>query len=272
MQKVRKIFVASAHRVSGESNSFQYQLDNDVECGTAERQCHIAITGVSLPHSWYGVQENLNNRLYFRENGNSNNGSDHIVEIESGNFSLAALANKISQKMNNAASAGASYAVTFSSTTNTISIVQSNGFGFRVYTDQELRTTGMVDANPIENPKSINGILNPPAFTSYNATWTSHICSIARVTDVYLRSSTLARGYSTISPQGRRDCLKKIPVTSDFGTVIHTDNSYEVADLHELQGTIRSFDISITDVNGSLIKMGSLDWSFCISIVYGPLE
>ena len=271
MQKVRKIFVSSAHRVSGTPSSFTTQLPVDVECGTPEQQCHIAITGVSLGHSWYGVQD-LNNKLYFRENGNANAGTDHIVVIEPANYTSAALANKISQKMNNVATAGASYAVNFSSSTSTITVVQNNGSGFRVYTDQELRTTGPVDGLPIAVPQSINGILNPPPFVAYAATWTSGIVSIARVMDVFIRSSTLARGYSTIDPQGRRNVLKKIPVTVDFGHVIHTDNSYEVADLHALTGTIRSFDVSLTDLNGSELNLGNLDWSFAISLVYGPLE
>ena len=178
MQRIRKIFVSSAHRVSGSASSFMYQLPIDVEAGSPQEQCHLAITGVSIPHSWYGINSS-NNLLYFRENGNSNTGTDHIVTIEPGNYTSASLANKISQKMNNVATGGASYAVQFSATTSTISIVQSNGFGIRVYTDQELRTTGPVDAQPIPVPRSINGILNPPPFSSYAATWTSGIVSVA---------------------------------------------------------------------------------------------
>ena len=118
-QKVRKIFVSSAHRVSGSSSQFVYQLPVDIEVGNSEQECHLAITGVSLPHSWYGVQD-LNSKLYFRENGNSNSGTNHIVTIEPGNYTSAALANKISQKMNNVATGGASYAVNYSSTTSQI--------------------------------------------------------------------------------------------------------------------------------------------------------
>ena len=272
MQKVRKIFVSSAHRVGGTSSNFLYSLPIGVEAGNSEKQCHIAITGCSIPHSWYGIQDDLNNLLYFRENGTTNAGTDHIVAIESSNYTLAALSNKISQKMNNVATGGASYAVNFSSSTHKITIVQSSGQGFRIYTNQELRSNGMVDSLPIENPKSINSILNPPPFISYAATWSSGICSIARVADIFLRSSALGKGYSTLDPQGRRDCLKKIPVLVDFGQMIHTDHSYETADCHELSGNIRYFDISITDINGSIIDLGNLDWSFCISIIYGALE
>ena len=269
--KVRKIFASSAHRVSGSSSQFVYQLPIDIEAGSVEQECHLAITGCSIPHSWYGVQD-ANNRLYFRENGNSNAGTDHILVIEPSNYTLASLANKMSQKMNNVATSGASYAVTYSSATSAITVVQSNGFGFRIYTDQELRTTGMVDSVPITQPKSINSILNPPSLSAYSATWTSGICSIARIMDVYIRSSALGRGYSTIDPLGRRDCLKKVPVTVDFAHVIHTDGMYEVADLHEINGTIRAFDISVTDVNGSLIDLGNIDWTFSISLIYGSPE
>ena len=82
----------------------------------------MAITGVLLPHSWSGVQD-LTDKLYFRENGNSNSGTNHIVTIEPGNYTSAALANRISQKMNNVATAGASYAVNYSSTTSQITMM-----------------------------------------------------------------------------------------------------------------------------------------------------
>ena len=66
--------------------------------------------------------------------------------------------------------------------------------------------------------------------------------------------------------------LKKVPVTVDFGHVIHTDGSFETSDLHEISGTIRTFDTQLTDINGTEIALGNLEWSYCISLVYGPLE
>ena len=89
---------------------------------------------------------------------------------------------------------------------------------------------------------------------------------------MYIRSSVLGRGYSTLDPQGRRNTLKKVPVTVDFGAYIHTDGDYQVADLHQIDGTIRTFDVSLTDENGSEIDLGSIDWSFAISMVYGSPE
>ena len=50
MQRIRKIYVNSSHRVSGTPSSFKYELPVDVDRG---EKAHLSITSVSLPHIWY---------------------------------------------------------------------------------------------------------------------------------------------------------------------------------------------------------------------------
>ena len=269
MQKIRKVFVNSAHRVSGTSSNAVFQLPIDIECGNDGEICHICLTGISLPHIWYGIQENVNNLLYFREAGTH---TEHVIAIPPGSYSSASLANKIQIEMNKVATGGATYTVQFSNNTNKITITQNNGSGFRVYSDHELRNDGTVDGLPIDTPKSINAILNTPPFSGYLASWSSGLVSVNRIHEVYIRSSALAKGYSTIDPRGVRNCLRKLNVDVDFGGIIVTDHSFETADLHQFSGVIRRFDIQITDVNGSILDIGEVPWSFSISIVYGPID
>ena len=97
MQRIRKIYVNSSHRVSGTPASFRYELPIDVNVGD---KAHLAITSVSLPHIWYGVQAGVNNKLYVREIHPSNSALsvNRVLELDSGNYSSSALANAISQK------------------------------------------------------------------------------------------------------------------------------------------------------------------------------
>jgi hypothetical protein len=265
MQRVRKIYVCSSHRVAGTSpNNFEIELKNDVEMG---EKAHVALTSTSIPHSFYGIMEGINNKLYIREFD-----SNRVLELESGNYTSASLSNKLSQKLNANPPTGVTYTVTYSATTLKITIVQSGGQGLRVYTDQELKSLGMIGQNSIAIPGSLNTILNHSApFTGYFATWTSGPISLARITELYIRSD-LASGYSTLDSNGKTDCLKKVHVDQDFGFVCTTNSSFETADLHDVSGrTLRYMNFSITDSHGTLIELQQ-DWSFTLSFVYGDPE
>ena len=136
MQRVRKIYVCSAHRVAGQPNNFTIELPVDVDMGPT---AHMAVVGTSIPHVFYGVQSGINNKLYIREFD-----ANRVLTIESGNYTAASLANKLSAKLNADPPTGVTYNVTYSATTMKISIVQSGGQGLRIYTDQELKTVGML--------------------------------------------------------------------------------------------------------------------------------
>jgi len=267
MQKIRKVYVCSSHRVAGSPNNFQMELARDIEM--VGEKCHMAVTSTSIPHVFYGIQEGVNNKFYMREFS-----FNRTLEIESGNYTASSLANKLSQKLNATAGTGVTYTVSYSATTMKITIVQSGGQGFRVYTDTEIKQ-GRLGELPVANPASLNTILNinDQVFSGYFASWTSGVISLARVTELYIRSPELAKGYSTLDSNGRGDVLRKVHVDADFGFVLTTGHSFETADLHDVSGsTIHSFSIQLTDSYGNLIEMGGMDWSFTLSFVYGDLE
>ena len=265
MQRVRKVYVCSSHRVAGDPNNFTMELKQDVDMG---EKAHMAVTSTSIPHVFYGIQAGINNKLYIREFD-----ANRVLEIESGNYTAASLANKLSAKLNATPPTGVTYTVTYSATTMKITIVQNGGQGLRVYTDQELKTMGMLGTTAIAVPASLNAILNHSApFVGYFATWTSGVISLARITELYIRSPELATGYSTLDSNGKTDVLRKVHVDQDFGFLMTTDNQYETSDLHNVSGrTIRSFSVQLTDSYGTLIEMPQ-DWSFTLSFVYGDLE
>ncbi len=272
MQPIRKIYVNSSHRVSGTPASFRYELPIDVNVGA---KAHLAITSISLPHTFYGVQAGLNNRLFVREVHPSNSALsvNRILELDSGDYSSSALANAISQKINSGALSGVSYVVSYSSVTLRLTVTQTGGGGVRVYADQDLKGLGPIGEAPIVSPQSLNAILNTPSFVAYNVSWVSGIVSIAQITEVFIRSPELAAGYSTLDPGGEMDCLRRVHIDRLFGEIVTTDHSCFSADLHDVSGrTIRSFSVQLTDSYGSLVQLDNIDWSFSISMVYGDFE
>jgi hypothetical protein len=269
-QQIRKAYVNSSHRASGTPNSFRFEFKEDIQC---EGQCHVAVTSCSIPHAFYGIQTGVNDKMYVRQIHPSipSSSINSILTVEAGNYSATSLSQKISAKLNAAALASASYTVTYSATSQLISITQASGGGFIVYDEHTLKTNGMSGSTFLANPQSLNQVLNTPYGGSGATSWVSNVITLARITELYIRSSTLSN-YSTIDSNGRYDVLKRALVDKDFGLVITTDGSVEVSDLQDVSGrTIRSIDVSLTDSHGNLVQM-PLDWSFALNFVRGDLE
>ena len=270
-QLIRKAYVNSSHRVSGSPNQFRFEFKEDIQC---EGKTHIALTSASIPHAFYGIQTGVNDKLYIRQIHPSlpSSSINNVLVVEAGNYSATSLSQKISAKLAAAALASASYTVTYSATTQLISITQAGGGGFIVYDEHTLKTNGMIDSTFLANPQSLNQVLNTPSYGGSGATsWVSGVITLARITELYIRSSSLSN-YSTIDSNGRYDCLKRVLCDKDFGLVITTDGSVEVSDLQDVSGrTLRNIDISLTDSHGNLVQM-PLDWSFALNFVRGDLE
>ena len=267
MQRVRKVYVSSAHRVSGSPNDFRVELPVDLEMPP---QAHMAVVGTSIPHVFYGISS-INNKLYIDEP--DVDARLRMLTIEPGNYTASSLSTKLSQKLNANPPGGLTYTVSYSATTLKITIVQSGGQGLRVFTDDELkRTIGFAGGVLISTPSSLNSILMTPNFSGYNASWSSGPITLIRTLDLYIRSSELAAGSSTIDCGGKRNVLRKVHVDKEFGYVCTTDNDYTTSCMHHVGGrNIRGFDIRLTDSYGVLIDMPQ-DWSFTLSFLYGELE
>ena len=270
-QRIRKIYVNSSHRVSdpsGSPSSFRLELPVDVQC---EGVCHAAVTSVSIPHCFYGVQTGVNDKLYVRQiPANAESATNNILTIEAGNYSASSLAAKISSKLNGAALGAASYTVTYSSVSQKISITSSGVAGFLIYSESTLRGLGMIGGTAVKNPQSMNSILNTPPGSSATS-WTSGVITLARLTELFIRSNL--SNVSTLDSSGRYDTIKRVLVDRDFGLVITTDGSLEPSDYVDVSGrTLSSLQFSLTDSHGNLVDMHQIDWSFAINIVYGGLE
>jgi hypothetical protein len=266
MQRVRKVYVSSAHRVSGTTADFQIELPVGLEM---PHEAHMAIVGTSIPHVFYGVSS-INNKLYIDEP--DVDARFRMLTLEPGNYTASSLSTSLSQKLNANPPGGITYTVSYSATTLKITILQSGGNGIRVFTDSELKTIGFTGGIPISTPSSLNSILMTPQFSGYNNAWISGPITLIRTLDMYIRSTVLSVGASTLDCGGRRNVLRKVHVDKEFGFVCVTDNDYTTSCMHHIGGrSIRSFDISLTDAYGVLIDMPQ-DWSFTIAFLYGELD
>ena len=92
------------------------------------------IDDVSIPHTWYSIEEDLNDKIYMRLTETSNNINithSYIITLTAGNYTGAEMATMIQTKIN--AYTGAMtqidyFTVSYSSPKNTIQITLLPGF------------------------------------------------------------------------------------------------------------------------------------------------
>ena len=173
------------------------------------------IDDVLIPHSWYSIEQNINDRLYFRQDWSSTM-TDVILQLAPGNYSGASLATQLQSKLDAAFSSGA-YPVTYNTTLGTISITVNGAMNFIILTDSDLLTklnntwTG-VRFNS-SNPMSINEVIkntegNSPSYST-GSPYTSGFLDLLNVHNVYIHSANLGT-FSTLGVQGENTIIKKI--------------------------------------------------------------
>jgi hypothetical protein len=268
-QRLRKLYISSAQRVSGTPSSFRWECPIDL---SGQGEVHCAATSIVLPHVWYGISNGVNNLFYVRQvASNPASSVNSILTIPEGNYSASALSAKISQLLAGVALSTHSYAVSYSAVTQKITITCSGG-SFLVYSDSVLRQQGMIGETALPNPASINQILNTPTSSAAGTSFVSGVITVSKIHQVFIRSPTLANS-STMDSQGRSDALRMVAITTDFGELQVTDGSYEQADLINISGrAISSIQVLLTDSSGREIQMGDIDWSFSLSMQYGSVD
>ena len=278
MPTFRKIYVNSSHRKSGTPTRFRYELPVDQEC---TEKTHVAITSVSLPNVFYGVQTSVNDGLYiYEKHGTTESLSQNrTLIIPAGNFSATTLNAQIQTALNTGGLG--TYSCNYNAVTQKITISQTGSGGFLIYDDHTLKTLGRKDPASggfygtlptITNPQSLNQILNTPTAGDPNIVFHSGIITLARVTEAYLRSPNLTN-MSTLDCNGRMDCLKRILIDKDFGMVVTSSPNVETSDLMDCSNkTLRALDFLLTDSHGNQLDMHNIDFSFCLNFTYGDLE
>ena len=274
----------SSHRVSGSPCDFKYEFPLDIDCSHDSGKCSLAVTSVSLPNVFFGIQSGVNDKLYvYQQHSTTESLSvNSIITLPAGNYTASTLSSSLLSGLQAAALGGASFSVSYSAVTQRMTITSSGLGGFVIYDDYTLKHLGRKDPNLggasgtmplISNPQSLQQILNiPPAPATPSPSFQSGIITLARVTEAFLRSPNLTN-MSTLDANGRQDVLKRILIDKEFGLVVTTDSNIESSDLMDVSGrTLRSVDFQLTDSHGNLLDLHSMDYSFALNFVFGPTE
>ena len=214
MLPVRKIYIDSRFRSSDSISSTDFKMDLPTTYYMPENT-GLFITDLCIPVSWYMIDANRNNQLYFqvcRGGGTDSSGNPPYTTFTStitpGNYNITSLAAAISSAMNDTTnrkpSTGLSigtFTATANLTTNTISIQNDVaqpvnptpgtpvflGYTFKILTDAELPANGITAV-----PYSLNKVLqNTTAATSYSRFYQSGFLDLHPIRNLYLSSPNL---------------------------------------------------------------------------------
>lgn len=273
MLPVKKIYVDTKYRTadSVSSSNFKFELPYSV---TLPENCAFYLTDFACPHSWYTIESNVNDKLYFTLHGDGNPAlalECYIATLTPGNYDGASLAVEIETQMQ--AAVGQTWITTSFIITNQqlhiyISLTDTT---FKILTRNDIKTqlngTWNGTSYNVNAPHDICDILSQTETNSpmYNNTtpFVSGFLDLQPVKNIYVSSPNLG-SYTTIGPRGQQTIIKKIPVSADFGYVIFDElmptNDY----LDCSRQTLKTIEFLLRDVNNNTINLHGANLSFSI--------
>ena len=231
--------------------------------------CGFYLDDISIPVSWYTIGKDINDRLYFRINGNegANIGFETVgfAVVPEGNYSLVTLNGAIVDELNK-------HMVDFfvsdpNLKTDTIGIKTDEPISFEILTDAQLDSAGFSSTNS----RSINKVLRnfTPKVNSNNSPYVSGYVDLVPIRNIYITSSGLGN-FNTMSISGERAIVKKVPVTAGYGEMIHDQSVIGIDYLDCSKQTLSRLGFQLKDVFGNTINLHGQHWSF--SIVFSRIS
>jgi hypothetical protein len=282
---IKKIYVDTKYRVAGSRSSSDFTISLPISLTFPENTAFY-IDDVCIPHSWYSVEENVNDKLYvfvipLEPDAVFTGAEFKIVKIESGNYNGPDLALEMQTKIR-AAINNTAYPLLLDCTYNTRknNIIISPHYAdwrFSIFTPTDLAKradlTGLKiyenwfgEPYDITNPNDMNEIIgNTEGSRRFYTTANPFISSFLNLTpvrNIYIHSSL--GNYNTIGARGETSIVKKVPVTANINEVIF-DQVLVGNDFGDCsKQTMRTISFQLKDVRGNYIDFHGADLSFSI--------
>ena len=262
------------------SSSFKIELPFSV---TMPHNAIFTVDEICIPHSWYSIEKNINDKLYIHEldiyNGTR---ASTVIQIPSGNYNGDLLKSTLQSLLTPAVAVG-SFSVSYDPTTFSITIqVATNTIAFWILSDKEIASqfNGLWDfsTSPFDktNPASMNEVLRnygdyagATSQCDSSFPYKSGFLNFQGINNIYLSSPNLGC-FTTMGPRGEQSIIKQIPVSSEFGYMI-IDRSTSQHDYLECgRTTLRTLEFNLRDSKGRFVPLHNANISFSLvfSIIF----
>jgi hypothetical protein len=261
MLPIKKIYIDSRYKTpdSVSHSDFYIDLPNTY---LMPEDTGFYIDDICIPHSWYPVENNVNNWVFFLYGG-----ANRACSVPEGNYSAKDLNDAIVDAMNGECRAVV-FATYYNFRTNTIGIQLANpdsGEVFRILTDHELQ--------PGLRNKSMNKLLKNETAqdhgNGYLRPFVSGYIDMYPLRNIYITSTGLGN-FNTICVSGENRIVKKVPVNAGHGDIIFDQTVTGIDYLDCSRQTLSRVGFQLRDIFGKVINLNGNHVSF--SIVFSRVE
>ena len=278
MLKFKKVYIDSSYKASGTSSNFTIDLPETVQL---EDNMLCQIHEVSIPHSWYSINEN-NNHFYVMKGILPPETPSGITYrkliIPVGNYTATELATQLQTSLNtlDSGSRTNSFSVSYLAGLNKIQI-QSNypEVIYTVLTDADVlvdngeRFVETVDPNNLKSINKVLGVYTTSGDASTNVVpYKTGFIDLTPVKSLYLHCNEISN-YNQLTVAGNSSIVKKINVSVPYLGVVN-DNELSSFDYIDVSNKmLRRLNIRLTDHLNQNINLNGVDISFALTFFRG---
>lgn len=266
---IRKLYIDSRFKTvnSSSDGDFKFELNEAIQLPD---NCAVFIDDITIPNSWYNI-DSQSNRLYVRRYQDaSNTRTDKILSLDIQNHTFTTLTNALQTALDDSFGSNI-FTVTQNVFLGTMSIEVGPDSVCRFFTDSELKEGNITwygDSYDISNLMSANEVCGIFVPQGGNLITTS-LVDLRRYHNIYLSSSSLS-SYSTLGPLGQNDIIKKIQVTSNYGSMIF-DNVVAPHDWVDVsKRLLKTLEFKFIDAYGKTINFNGISVSFSLIFMIVP--
>ena len=273
MLPIKKIYIDTRFMSSDSESSSNFKVDLPTTV-TLPEDTVFYIDDICIPHSWYIIDEERNNKFYFKIGSTS-----YVKTVPSGNYStitfnaiLVALMNSVQNTHTaNTNIPGNTIGITTSTTSANQSYIvdavqYTNALTFEILTDKQA-----ISLNYPQPVQSINNYLNNniSKINTYASEYVSPYVNLNPIRNLYITSGNFG-GYNTMSISGERGIVKKVPVRANFNEMIYDDAVLGIDYLDCSRQSLSRLEFQLKDVYGNYINLHGNHWS--CSIIFAKMK
>ena len=261
MLPIKEICIESRFKSSDCASDSDFKIDLPTTLLMPE-DTGFYIDDVCIPHTWFPVEDGVNNVVVFRANN-----VNRVATVAAGNYSVINLGLAIVAAMNSVS--GVDYFESlYDVKTNSLTIKQKPAYAtilFDIYTDIAVQ-----ELAPPYAKKTMNSLLKNFTSKGYNTNaFASGYIDLYPLRNIYMTSSGLGN-FNTMTVSGDMNVSKKIPVNAGHGEVIfdQTVTSFDYLDCSHQ--TLSRISFQLRDIFGKIIPLHGNHISF--SIVFSRIQ
>ena len=278
MLKFKKVYIDSSYKVNGTSSEFTIDLPETVQL---DESMLCQIHKVSIPHSWYSIN-NTNNNVYFRHQvlppAIPSGAIYRKIPIPEGNYTASELTTELETQLNNyfdAVDKPNTYTVRYNTTTNKIRIaVNYATVIFVVLTDGEVApfVGSFLDDVDVNKLNSINRVMGntTPALDAYTnlVPFITNFIDLVPFKNLDLHCNEISN-FNQLTVASNSSIIKKINVTAPYLGIIN-DNELSNFDYIDVSNKyLRRLNFRLTNNLNQVINLNRIDISFTLTFLRG---